>query len=75
MTEISIAANLIMPEEVAQMVAPLEFAKYAEVYDLDLEDTKEKLVNFILLQAETYKKELTADVSDFNSASLVTLHS
>lgn len=64
---IKISAEIIHPEELEQMQKPLEFAKYAEVYDLELEDTKEKLVNFILMQAETYKTELESDVSYFSS--------
>jgi hypothetical protein len=42
---------------------PLDFAKYSEIYDPEAEDTREKLINFILMQADTYKQELDADVS------------
>ena len=36
----------------------LGFSKYAEVYDANNPETKKKLIDFIMAQAEQYHKEL-----------------
>ena len=41
----------------------LDFNRFKEIYDRDAEDTQEKLITFILTQAQTYKNELESDVS------------
>ena len=43
----------------------LDFNRFKEIYDRDAEDTKEKLITFILTQAQTYKNELESDVSTY----------
>lgn len=41
----------------------LDFNRFKEIYDRDAEDTHEKLITFIMTQAQTYKNELEHDVS------------